>query len=273
MMHACKPWRAAVLAAPRLIPFPQLSLPALQAPYGELMRDSEVVQLRHHDMVQGERALAAAVALHPLTYRVRFQGAGDNEQVRSRAAKDLGTSCMPRPLISHPAAPLQSVLLNAIAAVLPRGIHELHLECNCKGLYLPQLRRFPNLQQLVITSNTAFAFWHGAAPVMRTLRGGLLLDCRSRPVGPQDFDVDLPDLPAGVAEALAAATCVTSLEFISYWAEATASVAMALRNLRHLKRVKQRRCVLHARPRLHTHARSTPSCSPSLCLQAHSSLL
>ena len=87
-----------------------------------------------------------------------------------------------------PHFPVQAVLLTAVVAVLPRSVREVHLNCNCKGLFLRQLRRFPNLQQLVLGGNVAFAHWEDAAPVLRTLHGGLHLDCRSQ----GQYDADVP---------------------------------------------------------------------------------
>ena len=96
-------------------------------------------------------------------------------------------------------------------------MHEVHLGCNCKGLFLRQLRRFPNLHRLVLGGNAASVHWEGATPVLRTLRGGLRLDCRSQ--AQYDADVELEGLPNGIDAALAAATGVTALELVDAWSD------------------------------------------------------
>lgn len=65
MRFTCTAWRAAVLAAPHLVPVAMLELPAVDAgPQAQA------------------QALRAAAALHPLTWHVVIKGASEKAQVR-----------------------------------------------------------------------------------------------------------------------------------------------------------------------------------------------
>ena len=82
LLHACKPWRAAMLAAPHLIPTAVLRLPSPQEPFADVLRSSDMAEMRWADMLKGERAVEAAATLHPLTYRVCVEGSEGTEQVQ-----------------------------------------------------------------------------------------------------------------------------------------------------------------------------------------------
>ena len=59
-----------------------LRLPPPPEPYPDLVRGSDVEEMRREDMVEGERSLEKAAALHALTYRVCIKGRDTNEQVQ-----------------------------------------------------------------------------------------------------------------------------------------------------------------------------------------------
>lgn len=67
MLFTCTSWRAAVLAAPHLLPAAALSLPELD--------DADA------DVLASEGMLQAAAALNPLTWRVTIRDAGSKPQV------------------------------------------------------------------------------------------------------------------------------------------------------------------------------------------------
>ncbi|PRW18384.1 2-polyprenyl-6-methoxyphenol hydroxylase [Chlorella sorokiniana] len=160
MMFVCTAWRAAVLAAPHLVPAPVVELP--EAAAGARAQ---------------ERVLSTAAALNPLTWRVVVKGAAEEAQA-------------------------QPFALTAVLAVLPSHVRQLHIECDCNGLVLRMLQRFPRLEGLELGGNAAFADWRGAGPVAAKLQGGLTINCRRAGGTGHHLDDELENFPVGLPQAL-----------------------------------------------------------------------
>lgn len=97
---------------------------------------------------------------------------------------------------------MQPLALTAVLAVLPTYVHQLDLRCDCSGLVLRMLQRFPRLDSVQLGGNAAFADWRGAGPIAAKLQGQLTIDCR-RAGGTGIFlDDELESPPEGLPEAL-----------------------------------------------------------------------
>lgn len=129
----------------------------------------------------------------------------------------------------------QPLAQTAVLALLPAGVRALDLQCDCRGLVLRMLRRFPCLQELVLGGNANFADWRGAPALAPKLRGQLTIDSRlRRTVHGYDTDEEVCEVPGAILAAVPQAAGLHSLQLDCAWDDESA-LCRALPALRTLR--------------------------------------